>query len=521
MGTSGGLSLRARVTALAVVGALVLLAVAILVRAAYDDVSSTGAEVSQRLNPASDLSSDLIVAYDRVDRESRAFVFSGDRGALSRYQDARRRVDRDVARLTPLVRDDPRLRGDLEAVLAASAQWLPVTVEPAVAARMRGPLSVPALATFLTRTTTGYDSVSAATVGLREDVDAARNAAFDDLATLARRLAVGLAAAGIALALLVLAAFLLVRRWVLTPLDALRGQLRDVARDGRRDQVITPSGPPELRAAGRDAEEMRRALVSSADAARAADEGLVQEGPVVAAIRAELATASASERPGLRVHGELQPAEGVLAGDWWGVVALDRDRTALLVLDVSGHGALAGLVTLRLRAVMSVALRSGFDAGTALGRAAASFADDGDGRFATALVVVVDPREGTLAWANAGHPGGWLMPGCDVDRRVVLGPTGPLVSALGGAWTTSVARLDEGDAVLAWSDGLVEARDAAAERSDDDLAAAVRAVVAEVRSDTGELDPAALVAGLLASLREHAPDWHRDDITAVAALRVP
>jgi sigma-B regulation protein RsbU (phosphoserine phosphatase) len=306
-------------------------------------------------------------------------------------------------------------------------------------------------------------------------------------------------------------AYVLMRAWILTPLDDLRRQLRDVGRAGHRDRVIVPTGPPELRAAGRDAEAMRRALVAEADSARAAEGSLALEGPVVSAIRRELDTDPEPTAARLAVAGHLHPAEGVLAGDWWGVVPLEGERTGLLLVDVSGHGALAGIVSMRLRSVMSVALRSGFDAGTALHRAATSFDDDQDGRFATALVVVLDPVAETLTWANAGHPAGWLLPlGSTVDR-VPLAPTGPLVSALGGAWETRRAPLFVDDVVLAWSDGLVETRDAAHEVADDELADRVEAI--------GTREPHELVSRLLAALRELAPEWTRDDVTLVAVRR--
>jgi serine phosphatase RsbU (regulator of sigma subunit) len=238
------------------------------------------------------------------------------------------------------------------------------------------------------------------------------------------------------------------------------------------------------------------------------------QGPVVAAVRADLATETDPVAPHLAVHGQLHAAEGVLAGDWWGLIHLDGDRTALIVLDVSGHGALAGLVTMRLRAVMSVALRSGFDPATAMHRAATSLADSAagtDGRFATAVVVLLDPRAGSLTWANAGHPAGWLMPGGRTGERVPLDPTGPLLSALGGTWSTSAADLGIGDVVLVWSDGLVESRHAADELTDAALARVIEAI--------GTREPAELVAALLAAVRADAPEWRRDDVTAVAVRR--
>jgi sigma-B regulation protein RsbU (phosphoserine phosphatase) len=357
-----------------------------------------------------------------------------------------------------------------------------------------------------------YVDVAASTKAVQNATVDQRDAAIDGLAGVARRMAVALTVAGVAALALVGSAFVLLRRWVLAPLDDLRRQLRSVARLGHTDVVIVPTGPPELRAVGTDAESMRRALVAEADAARAADEGLEQEGPVVAAIRADLATVDDPIAVGLEVHGRVEAAHGVLAGDWWGVLPLEDGRTALLLVDVAGHGELAGLVLQRLRSVMTVALRSGFDPGTAMTRGAVSFTDAADGRFATALVAVVDPGAGTLSWANAGHPAGWLLPAGACDRRTPLAPTGPLLSSLGGSWTTETAAFTTGDVMLVWSDGLVEARDAAREMSDEDLA--------QIVSGISTREPRELVARVLADVRAQSPDWRRDDVTLVALRRV-
>ena len=66
--------------------------------------------------------------------------------------------------------------------------------------------------------------------------------------------------------------------------------------------------------------------------------------------------------------------------------------------------------------------------------------------------------------------------------------------------------------LLAWSDGLVEARDADLEMSDDDLAAVVDGVLTR--------EPRELVAQVLADLRDGSPEWRRDDVTLVALRRV-
>jgi sigma-B regulation protein RsbU (phosphoserine phosphatase) len=506
----GGVRLRTRMTVLAVV-ALVLLAVAALVvRAAYSDADQVARDVGTRLSPASDLASDLLTLHDRTYTESREYVITGAEESRARYELYAGLAARTLDELDRLLGSDPGLGPRVQTVRAAVADWLPPVVEPAVAAREAGPLSPDRLEAFLQRTAAAYQPVAAADAELITAVNAERDGAFTELASVADRLSAALVAAGVLALLTILAASVLLGRWVLRPLDELRRQLRSVAA-GHRDDTIDASGPPELAAAGRDAEAMRRALVAEADAARAADESLALQGPVVEAIRRELAVDPDPVAPGLIVHGRLHPAEGVLAGDWWGTLTLPDGRTAVLLIDVSGHGALAGLVTLRLRTVMAVALRSGFDPATVLGRAATALADSADGRFATALVVLIDPGNGTVTWANAGHPAGWLLTHGTVEDRVPLSPTGPLLSALGGSWRSRSADLWPGDVLLLWSDGLTETRRAAEELDD--------AALARLVTEIGTGSVAELVDGLVARLREGAAEWRRDDVTVVAVRR--
>ncbi len=508
----GKTTLRRRVALLAAIGSVAVLALAIIVANAYTDLRDAAQLVTQQISPAATLSADLVVGYDRVDRESRSFVVTGTPTALAAYQKARERVTSDVDSLSLLVTADTGIPTAIVDLESQASTWLTSIVEPAVARRQVAEFTDPEVAAFTAQTTAGYAPVAAQTARIQREVDNWQTAEFNHISDLARRLTITLVLSGLTLLGLLLGAYLLLRRWVLTPLDALRVQLRDVAQSGNRNHVIKPSGPPELRAAGVDAEAMRRAIVAEADAARAADEGLAQEGPVVSALRAELATQTDPIAYGVVIHGQVQPAEGVLAGDWWGPVILNGGRTALVLIDVSGHGELAGLVTLRLRSVITTSLRSQADAAQALSRAAASLSDAVDGRFATAIIVVLDPDANEIIWANAGHPSGWLLPGGQADGRCELTTTGPLVSVLGGEWTMSRSQFQPGDIVLLWSDGLVEARQEVLEVNDE--------LLSTVISQTSDHDPAELVPSLLATLRERATDWRRDDITVVAARHV-
>ena len=235
-----------------------------------------------------------------------------------------------------------------------------------------------------------------------------------------------------------------------------------------------PTGPPELRAVGADAEAMRRALLVETDAARAADEGLTQESPVVAALRADLATDPDPVAPRLRCTARCgrrtasSPATGGASSP------LDGGRTALLLLDVAGHGELAGLVLQRLRSVLTVSLRSGFDPGTVLTRGATSFTDavgrpvrDGPGRRRR-------PRRRERGLGQRGPPRGLAAarrrrrhgaPGCrppDRCSRPSAAPGRPRPRP-----STSTTCCSPGP--TGWS----RRREADLEMSDDDLAAVV------------------------------------------------
>ena len=254
--------------------------------------------------------------------------------------------------------------------------------------------------------------------------------------------------------LLVLGALLL-RRWVLVPVQRLRSRMRAVA-DGRIEEEVLIDGPPEVAAVGRDAESMRRRIVAELDAARAATEALTQHSPVVSLLRSELTSHPRAEENGLEVAGMVLSAEGVLAGDWWEAFRRPDGTTALVLADVSGHGAEAGLVAFAFKQRIIALLDSDLDLADAF-ELAARRPEDAE-RFLSCLVVVVDPEAQRLSWVNAGHP-----PALVVDRQhrdIVreLGPTGPLISAVTSGWVVATTLFGPDDMLVACTDGVLEAR---------------------------------------------------------------
>ncbi|MGB8020808.1 MAG: PP2C family protein-serine/threonine phosphatase, partial [Candidatus Nanopelagicales bacterium] len=353
-----------------------------------------------------------------------------------------------------------------------------------------------------------YSDLTAATYRLgtfiTNDVNRVLAAGAHDAQQLAWALAAALAVALLA----PLVSYFVLRRNVLGPISRLRKQMRAAAAAGRHDTVIEPTGPTELYDLGADAEALRRALVHEIDQANAARGALEQEGPVVDAIRRELEARTDPQPIGVLVAGVLRPAEGMLAGDFWDRIPLADGRTAAVICDVSGHGPRAGIVAMRLKTAVTLGLISGQDVPQVLHRASDTFADE-PGRFATMVVLTADPASGELSWVNAGHPAPRVVRvGGAIEH---LEPTGPMVSWLGGVWTTGSTRLGPGDVCLAFTDGILESRDASgAELGDAELDQRLR-VAAE-----GTSDPQEVIAHALAGVRHRADDLGRDDVTVVA-----
>ncbi len=306
----------------------------------------------------------------------------------------------------------------------------------------------------------------------------------------------------------------LLRRWVLLPVEALRAAMRSVA-SGDLDRQVPVQGPPEVAAIGSDAEAMRRRIVHELDSVRSATEALGQHSPVVVGLRRELEPTPLDPRPGLSVHGEVHAAHGVLAGDWWEAVPRADGTVCLVVADVSGHGAEACLVATRFKQRLRVLLRTDLDLLTGFSRAAEDLDDDVE-RFLSCVLVEVHPGSARLRWVNAGHPAA-LVVGRDGDEVTVrsLDPTGPLIGTSDEGWQIGETSLAEGELVLLMTDGVTEARAVGG----DELGTAG---VLHSLDPASLRDPAAAVARVIEAVRRHADDWRRDDVTCVAMrLDVP
>lgn len=127
------------------------------------------------------------------------------------------------------------------------------------------------------------------------------------------------------------------------------------------------------------------------------------------------------------------------------------------IYDSTGHHLRAGLATAVTMSTVRAVRRAGgglLDQAAAVDRALVD--EFTDSRFTTAVLAAIDLDSGEVEYVNAGHPAPVVLRGdrvvatLDAGRRVPLGldggPTGP-----------GRVRLEAGDRLLAYSDGVVDA----------------------------------------------------------------
>jgi serine phosphatase RsbU (regulator of sigma subunit)/anti-sigma regulatory factor (Ser/Thr protein kinase) len=191
----------------------------------------------------------------------------------------------------------------------------------------------------------------------------------------------------------------------------------------------------------------------------------------------------------LDVAARYEPAEDLVTvgGDWFDVFDLDEHRMGLAVGDVVGNGIGAAAVMGRLRSALRAITLVVGDPGVALDQLD-RFAADVRGALGTTVVLAVfDRRDGTLRYANAGHPPPVLFRGGRADL-LDAARSRPLGIELAGAAPRVAAEvaLGPGDLFVAYSDGLVERRTEVIDAGIERLRAAVAAGHADPIEDLAD-----------------------------------
>jgi sigma-B regulation protein RsbU (phosphoserine phosphatase) len=183
--------------------------------------------------------------------------------------------------------------------------------------------------------------------------------------------------------------------------------------------------------------------------------------------------------PGLEYAGACRPALGV-GGDYYDFIPMPNGGLGIAIGDVSGKGIPAALLMATLRAFLR---GQTIDHETDLGAVIANlnrlvFESSAQNRYATFFLGVYDSASRVLNYVNAGHNAPMVIrAGGEVVRLEAGGSVVGLMRA--GSWEAGQAKLDRGDLLVAFTDGISEAmNEADDEWGEERLIDAVRAMKA-------------------------------------------
>jgi len=157
------------------------------------------------------------------------------------------------------------------------------------------------------------------------------------------------------------------------------------------------------------------------------------------------------------VFGQTRPAKTV-GGDFFDFIRLDADRVGILIGDVSGKGVPAALTMAQMLAEFRLSVHDSGSPAAVLGRLNGQLvARSRRGTFCSMCFVIADLASGRIVGANAGHHPVMLVSEQGVRNllRASAPPAGLLPDV---AWTDEEARLQPGNVLLMYTDGIVEAR---------------------------------------------------------------
>jgi sigma-B regulation protein RsbU (phosphoserine phosphatase) len=219
--------------------------------------------------------------------------------------------------------------------------------------------------------------------------------------------------------------------------------------------------------------------------------------------------------PGLDLAGHCRPARGV-GGDYYDFLDLDDGRVGIAIGDISGKGIPAALLMASLQASLRSQRIAGArtDLATLMGNLNRLIHDASpSNRYATFFYGEYDPRDGRLAYVNAGHNAPMLFRKAgDAPERLEVG--GPVIGLLPvAAYQSGEVVLHPGDALLGFTDGISEAMDPADEEwGEPRLTEAFRAC--------GGLAASAAVERLIAAADAFAAGApQHDDMTVIVVRR--
>jgi len=175
-------------------------------------------------------------------------------------------------------------------------------------------------------------------------------------------------------------------------------------------------------------------------------------------IQQELLPKSIPQLRGMEVAGAWQPASTV-SGDYYDVLALDENRLAICIGDVVGKGITAALLMANLQAAFRAFATTDASPAAVCSKLNSFMCGNvASGKFISFFYCIVDARDRTLAYENAGHCPALLVRRSG-ETSTLRGDGAVLGVLPDWNYRDNRLQLDSGDRLVLFTDGVTEAED--------------------------------------------------------------
>jgi sigma-B regulation protein RsbU (phosphoserine phosphatase) len=211
-----------------------------------------------------------------------------------------------------------------------------------------------------------------------------------------------------------------------------------------------------------------------------------------------------------RVAGRYIPMTSV-AGDFYDYIIADDQQVGLLIADVSGHGVPAALIASMVKLAAASQRAVAADPCRFLSGMNSALLGNTQNQFVTAAYVYLNSESGELRYSAAAHPPLLLIRNGRVTR---IEENGLMLAVFGFAsYSTAVHKLEAGDRMVMYTDGILEASNAAGYFFGHEA-------LCDLLKRTRDLSPAMAADSIVSSVRQ----WSRkqdDDLTVLICDYTP
>ena len=159
------------------------------------------------------------------------------------------------------------------------------------------------------------------------------------------------------------------------------------------------------------------------------------------------------KRKDLTVASAYRPMTAV-AGDFYEFITLEDNRMGVLVADVTGHGVPAALIAAMIKVAMQSVIGCADNPSRVLGELNRILSPQIGAQLVSAAYLVLDPERGAANYSAAGHPPLLRLGRGKLERVESNGlPLGVLPEP---EYPVCELRIEQGDRLLLYTDGVVE-----------------------------------------------------------------